>query len=72
MDEIVKSRLIEVCPHQEISEVDVIEVEKSCYVAFEIIGYKPKNFTRAFQKTWESSDATLLSEFIFEVWGNDQ
>ena len=52
------------------SELDILEAKKSCKVAFEIIGFKPRNFDEAFQKTWESSEATMLSDFVYSVWGN--
>lgn len=66
---IVESRLREICPRKNLSEMDIIEVEKATRVAFEIIGFKPQNFNDVFQKTWESSDAEVLSEFIYDVWG---
>ncbi|MBP5421716.1 MAG: hypothetical protein J6Y78_04640 [Paludibacteraceae bacterium] len=67
---IVLRRLREVCPKKEMSELDILEAKKSCKVAFEIIGFKPRNFDEAFQKTWESSEATMLSDFVYSVWGN--
>lgn len=72
MSQIIKSRLNEVCPSQTVSEMDIIEVEKSCHIAFEIIGYLPKNFTVAFQKTWESFDGEMLCDFIYKVWEADR
>ena len=72
MNIVVRDRLREICPVQKLSEMDVIEVEKACNVAFKIIGYNPKNFEDAFQKTWETSDAEDLCDFVFEVWRNDK
>lgn len=69
---IVLDRLREICPLEKISEMDVAEAKRNTEVAFEIIGYKPKNFDEAFQNVWESSDATDLSDFIFEVWSEDK
>ena len=68
MSAIVKARLEEICPNQNLSEIDVIEAEKSCMIAFKIIGYVPEDFDKSFKKAWESSDAELLSEFVFDVW----
>ena len=67
---IVESRLREICPKKNLSEMDIIEVEKATRIAFEIIGFKPKNFKKIFQKTWESSEANMLCDFIYGVWLN--
>lgn len=72
MSQIVKSRLKEICPVKKMSEVDIVEAEESCHIAFEIIGYLPKNFQVAFQKTWESYEGEMLSDFIYQVWGEDR
>lgn len=52
--------------------MDVVEAEKNVHVAFSIIGYNPKNFHKAFKETWETSDATELCEFVYDVWRNCQ
>lgn len=51
--------------------MDILEVEKSCHVAFEIIGLEHRNerFDKAFKKAWENSDAEMLWEYIYCVWG---
>lgn len=72
MEDIVLSRLRDVCPLQKLSEMDIIEIEKSCYVAFDVIGYNPVNFKQSFDKVWKTTDAEYLSDFIYEVWGNDE
>lgn len=72
MSDIVRERLREVCPTERVSEKDIIEVKRDCRVAFRIIGYIPENFDDAFQKTWESSDADDLCDFVFDVWRNDK
>lgn len=69
--EIVLARLREICPLKKVSEMDIIEVEKATNVAFQIIGYKPKKFQYAFGQAWENSDATDLSDFIYDVWRFD-
>jgi len=69
---IVKGRLKEVCPNQTINEMDIIEVEKACNVAFKIIGYEVKNLEKSVQKVWETSEGdTCLCDFVFDVWGED-
>ena len=67
---IVKERLRDICPRENVSNMDVIEVEKATNVAFKIIGYNPENFDDDFRKSWENSDAVMLWEFIFDVWRN--
>lgn len=69
--EIVKSRLREICPLQKLSEMDVIEVEKSCHIAFEIIGYETKRFVASFEEVWRISDAEYLCDYIYCVWRCD-
>lgn len=72
MEDIVLSRLRDVCPLQKLSEMDIVEIEKSCHVAFDVIGYNPVNFKQSFDKVWKTTDAEYLSDFIYEVWGNDE
>lgn len=66
--EIVRDRLIEVCPNESIKEMDILEVEKGVRLAFKIIGYLPENFGDDFSKTWGSSTVETLGEFAYEVW----
>lgn len=72
MSDIVYNRLKEVCPQKSLSEMDILEVQKACRVAFEIIGYSPENFDESFMKTWESSERDDLYEFIYDVWEVDR
>lgn len=72
MSDIVRERLREICPIEKVSEVDIVEVKRDCMIAFEVIGYNPQNFEESFQKTWESSDAEDLCDFIFKVWECDK
>jgi len=69
---IVRERLKEICPIEKVSEVDIVEVKRDCMIAFEVIGYNPKNFDESFQKTWESSDAEDLCDFVYELWKCDK
>ena len=66
--EIVKARLLDVCPNKSIKGMDVLEVEKGVRLAFKIIGYLPENFDDDFSKTWGSSSVETLGEFAYEVW----
>ena len=68
MNRIVLNRLRDICPSHKLSDLDILEVEEDCHIAFEIIGYTPADFNKAFQKAWEQSDATDLSDFIYDVW----
>ena len=71
MSEIVRKRLEDICPVRRLEDMDILEVEKSCHVAFEIIGLEHRNerFDKAFKKAWENSDAEMLWEYIYCVWG---
>ena len=73
MARIVKDRFREVCPNQTINEMDIIEVEMACNVAFKIIGYEVKNLEKSVQKVWETSESdTYLCDFAYEVWRSDE
>jgi len=71
-DRDVYERLEEIVPKRKLEDMDVIEVETSCKVAFQIIGYKLKAFDKSFQKAWKHSVATMLFEFIFDVYQEDK
>ena len=68
MSEFMLSRFREITPARKLSDMDIIEVERDCKVAFEIVGYNPSDFDDSFQSAWESSEAEDLSDFIFDVW----
>lgn len=68
---IVRDRLKEVCPVYELKDKDIDDVEVDVRVAFHIIGYNPQNFSESFRKAWETSDATLLWEFVYDIWRMD-
>lgn len=66
--EFMLSRFRDICPVENMEDVDVIEARKSVDIAFKIIGYFPENLDNVFRKTWETSEADVLSDFIYEVW----
>lgn len=72
MDEIVKNRLQEVVPVNELKDLDVDEVILDTKIAFKIIGYTPKDFDKAINNAWDESNAIMLSEFIYDVWRLDK
>ena len=72
MSKVVRDRLKEICPDYHLSDVDIDEIESDVKVAFEIIGYEPQNFNDSFHRAWESSDATLLWEFVYDIWRLDE
>ena len=68
MSEEIRTRFKEICPSKLMENVDVIEAESDCKTAFKIIGKIPENFDSAFSKTWITSKAEMLSDFIYDVW----
>lgn len=70
MSEIVKIRLMEVCPAKKVSEMTPDELDSAINVAFKIIGYKPIDLMKAKQKAFDSK-SEWLCDFIYEVWRND-
>lgn len=66
--EFMLTRFRDICPCKSLIEIDVLEVESDCKTAFEIIGFHPSDFDVAFNKAWETSDATDLADFIYDVW----
>ena len=62
--EFMLSRFREFVPSKNLENLDVIQVESDCRTAFNIIGFDPDDFEVAFNKAWESSDASTLSDFI--------
>lgn len=73
MSEIVRKRLVDVCPVYPIKNANLDELETDCHIAFEIIGYHPNNFTKSIDKVLKegSSDEILLSDFVYRVWKID-
>ena len=57
--EIVKARLLDVCPNVNLHEMSYVELKRRVSVAFKIIGYLPENFDDDFFKTWGSSSVEM-------------
>lgn len=72
MKSIVKNRLQEICPLEKMEDMDILEAEKNCNVAFKIIGYEPNDFEESLRKVWESSTSEYLCDFVYEVWEVDR
>lgn len=71
MSEEVYKRLEEIVPPTKLEDMDIIEVERDCKVAFKVIGYTPKHFEESFASAWRHSVSTMLFEFIFDVYMED-
>ena len=48
------------------------DILRAVNVAFEIIGYNPINLEEAMEYINNTSNAGMLSEYIYEVWEADQ
>ena len=71
-DLIVKDRLKEICPDENIKDLSISEIKEDCNVAFKIIGYNPQNFDKTVEEIYVNEDIELLYEFIFKVWEADK
>ena len=72
MSEIIRDRLNEVCPVERIENMTDDDILRAVNVAFEIIGYNPINLEEAMEYINNTSNAGMLSEYIYEVWEADQ
>ena len=70
MNDIVRKRIQEVSPDKLVDDMTLSELEHDCRVAFEIIGYNPKNLSKTVKDVYEL-DISELSDFIYEVWRFD-
>lgn len=70
MNDIVRKRIQEVSPDKLVDDMTLSELEHDCRIAFEIIGYSPKNLSKTVRIVYES-DIHKLSDFIYDVWGLD-
>lgn len=68
---IVYGRLEEICPMKNTENMSVDELIHDCNIAFQIIGFKPKNLEKTVKDVYLNNDIPLLFEFVFEVWKND-
>lgn len=70
MNDIVRDRIREVSPDKLVDDMTLSELEHDCHIAFEIIGYSPRNLSKTVRNVYES-DIHKLSDFIYEVWRLD-
>ena len=70
-DRDVYERLREIVPSKKVAEMDIDDIEKACYTAFDAIGYSPKDFSHSFKYAWEQPVPTMLFQFIFSVYMED-
>lgn len=70
MNDIVRERIREVTPSENVDEMSISELEGSCKIAFEIIGYAPRNLSKVVEQVYDD-DIHELSDFIYEVWRRD-
>ena len=71
-DLIVKDRLKEICPDENIKDLSISEIKEDCNVAFKIIGYNPQNLDKTVEEIYVNEDIEPLYEFIFKVWEADK
>lgn len=72
MSEVMKARLKEICPDKKVSEMTSDELLKAVNVAFEVVGYEPIDIEEAMEYINNTSDAEMLSEYVYLVWEADQ
>lgn len=70
MNDIVRDRIREVSPDKFVDDMTLSELEHDCHIAFETIGYSPRNLSKTVRNVYES-DIHKLSDFIYEVWRLD-
>ena len=70
MNDIVRKRIQEVSPDKLVDDMTLSELEHDCRIAFEIIGYNPKNLSKTVKDIYELNIHDL-SDFIYEVWRFD-
>lgn len=71
-DLIVRDRLKEICPDENIKDLSISEIKEDCNVAFKIIGYTPRNLDKTVEEIYVNEDIEPLYEFIFKVWEADK
>lgn len=68
MSSLMYHRFAEICPDKRLEDMTSDEVKEDCRIAFLIVGYTPNDLDASFEKAWETSDATELYEYVFDVW----
>ena len=71
MNDIVRERIREVAPAKLVDDMTLSELEHDCKIAFEIIGYSPKNLSSIVKDVYSNQNIQKLSDFIYEVWRFD-
>lgn len=65
----IHDRIYEIAPKKDISNFSVDQLVKECNVAFQIIGYEPKNLENSVREVFKSSHKPSgLPDFIISVW----
>ena len=68
MSEIVKSRLMDICPNKQVSNMSFDDIVKDTHIAFEIIGYDINNLEDIVLGALANFKGNNLGEFVYEVW----
>ena len=73
MSEVMRTQIEKLAPERKLSEMYMVDVQDAVFDVFSKIGYLPsKNITHAIDVVWANSNRNdSLSEFIFQVWRND-
>lgn len=67
----IYNRFKEIVPVERLDNLSPVEVKRDINIAFQIIGYSPKNLDESMSKAWETSTALSLFEFIYDVYEVD-
>lgn len=67
----IYNRFKEIVPVKRLDEMTPSEIDKSIDVAFQIIGYTPKNLEKSLEVAIYESEATSLFQFIYDVYEVD-
>lgn len=71
ISKIVYDRLEDICPAKKLVNMSDEEVKHDCKIAFLIIGYDANDISKSFNEAWKTSRATMLFEFIYDIWRSD-
>lgn len=71
MNDVVRKRIQEVSPDKLVDDMTLSELEHDCKIAFEIIGYSPRNLSSIVKDVYSNQNIQKLSDFIYEVWRLD-
>ena len=72
MSEIVKSKIDEIAPPQNLENSMMIEVESWVSSIFTQIGYNPNNLKKSLDMAWHNAKPSdTISDFVYQVWRFD-